>query len=85
MKIRNLGTSLGFEKIIIKNGLFICFFISNQMSPYFQSEIFDRIIARISDGTSGFEFKQSEGKLKLVARKVDNLEKALLMLKKLQQ
>ena len=55
------------------------------MSPYFQSEIFDRIIARISDGTSGFEFKQSEGKLKLVARKVDNLEKALLMLKKLQQ
>ena len=85
VKIRNLGTSLGFEKIIIKNGLFICFFISNQMSPYFQSEIFDRIIARISDGTSGFEFKQSEGKLKLVARKVDNLEKALLMLKKLQQ
>ena len=85
VKIRNLGTSLGFEKIIIKNGLFICFFISNQMSPYFQSEIFDRIIVRISDGTSGFEFKQSEGKLKLVARKVDNLEKALLMLKKLQQ
>ena len=56
--------------------------------------VFDNIIYMLEsnkipsfyfDGTSGFEFKQSEGKLKLVARKVDNLEKALLMLKKLQQ
>ena len=83
VKIRNLGAKLGFEKIIIKNGMFICFFIANQMSPYFKSDVFGKVIARINDNPV-FTFKQSEGKLKIVARGVDSLEKALSLLRKLQ-
>lgn len=85
VKIRNMGAKLGFEKIIIKNGMFICFFISNQMSPYFKSKTFEGVLARLQDSNIGFVFKQSEGRLKLVAKGVDSLEKAYLMLKKLQQ
>ncbi|MCR5547912.1 MAG: transcription-repair coupling factor [Bacteroidales bacterium] len=83
VKIRNLGAKLGFEKIIIKNGMFICFFIANQMSPYFKSDVFGKVISRINDNPV-FTFKQSEGKLKIVARGVDSLEKALSLLRKLQ-
>ena len=76
VKIRNAGSRLGFEKVIIKNGMFIAFFISNQMSPYFQSETFAHILDRINAGTCNLELKQTEGKLKIITRKVDSLAKA---------
>ena len=84
VKIRNAGSRLGFEKVIVKNGMFIAFFVSNQMSPYFQSEIFARILDRINSGTCNLELKQSEGKLKIITRKIDTLEKARAILGKLE-
>ena len=84
VKIRNLGASLGFEKVIIKNGLFICFFISNPMSPYFKSDLFGSVFGKIADNGNIFTLKQNENKLKIVARGADSLEKALRWLKKLQ-
>ena len=83
VRIRNLGISLGFEKIIIKNGLLICFFVSNQMSPYYKSNIFDHVLEKVGTDASRFEFKQSEGRLKLVARGIDTMEKAFTLLNKL--
>lgn len=83
LRIRNKGASLGLEKVIVKNGLLILFFISNQMSPYYQSKEFERILQRISENPSIFNLKQSEGKLKSVSRGVDSLERALSYLNKL--
>jgi len=83
VRIRNLGEKMGFEKIIIKNGLLIMFFISNPMSPYFKSELFLNIAAKSGEG-SGFTMKQSEAKLKLLARNVETLEKAWSLIYKLQ-
>ncbi len=83
VKVRNLGGRLGFEKIIIKNGLFIAFFIANQMSPYFQSDVFNRVLKRVNE-QGRLSLKQSEGKLKIVAREVDTMEKAFSLLTSLQ-
>ena len=84
VKIRNLGGHLGFEKIIIKNGLFIAFFISNQMSPYFKTKIFDNILGKISGYGSLFDLKQNEGKLKIVSRGINSMGAAYAHLSKLQ-
>ena len=84
VKVRNLGAKLGFEKIIIKNGLFIAFFISNQMSPYFKSQTFTKVLEKITKNDNIFALKQSEGKLKIVARGVESMEKAFSILSKLQ-
>ena len=83
VKIRNLGAKLGFEKIILKNGLFIAFFISNQMSPYYKSGIFSDVLEKSAEPDSVFSFKQSEGKLKMVARGIDSVDKAWTVLNKL--
>ena len=85
VKIRNAGARLGFEKVIVKNGMFIAFFISNQMSPYFSSDVFARIIEKINAGLYNLELKQSDGKLKIITRKVDTLGKARDILKKLEE
>ena len=83
VKIRNLGTRLGFEKIIIKNGMCICWFISLENSPYFKSDVFEKILATVSSGTTPFVLKQSDRKLKLVAHGVDGLQAAWSLLNKL--
>jgi len=84
VKIRNIGASMGFEKIIFKNGLFIAFFISNQMSPYYKSQAFQNMLAKIAENDRLFNLKQSEGKLKIVSRNIPSTEKALALIKKLQ-
>ena len=83
VKVRNLGASLGFDKIIIKNGMMIFFFISNPMSPYYQSSTFTRVLERVGENPM-FNMKQVENKLKLVVRNVDSMEKAYAVLSKLQ-
>ena len=84
VKIRNAGARLGFDKIVVKNGMFIAFFIANQMSPYFQSDVFTRVLDRVNAGVYNLEFKQSKGRLKLITRNVDSLQKARLILSKLE-
>ena len=83
VKVRNLGAKLGFEKIIIKNGLFIGFFISNQMSPYYKSGTFSEVLEKIAANDRIFTLKQSEGKLKIVARGVDSMDRAYSILSRL--
>jgi transcription-repair coupling factor (superfamily II helicase) len=84
VRVRNLGGKLGFEKIIIKNGLMIMFFISNPMSPFFKSKVFDRILENINSHSGTYNLKQVENKLKIVIRGVDSMEKAYSLLEKLQ-
>ncbi len=81
VRLRNTGASLGFEKIILKNSLFILFFTSNTQSKYYKSDTFTRILSRLAD-VPKFEMKQTD-KLKLVARGVESLASALELLRKL--
>ena len=83
VKIRNIGAELGFEKIIIKNGMLIMFFVGNSMSGYYQSDTFGRIMEHLASMPQ-LVLKQTEGKLKIVTRGVDSLDKALNILNKLQ-
>ncbi len=83
VKVRNLGASLGFDKIIVKNGMMICFFISNPMSSYYRSPVFNRVLERIGENPV-FNLKQVENKLKIVQRNVDSMMKAHSLLSKLQ-
>jgi len=83
VKVRNLAASLGFEKVIIKNGLFIAFFIENTMSPYYKSPVFERVLQKSAEESTGVTLKQSDSRLKIVARNVNSISAALQILKKL--
>lgn len=84
VKVRNLGSSLGFEKIIIKNGLLICFFVSNPLHPYYKSKVFSTVIKKIDSHNGLFALKQVDSKLKTVSRGVDSIRKAFEFIQKLQ-
>ena len=82
VKIRNLGAALGFEKVIVKNGILIAFFIANQMSPYYKSQVFATVLEK-SAAMPRYELKQTESKLKIVVRNVPSLKAAHSVLGKL--
>lgn len=83
VKVRNLGAELGFEKVIVKNGMLICFFVANQMSPYYKSDTFAKVIEKAGSTSSGFALKQVDGRLKIVTRGIGGMGAALQTLKKL--
>ena len=84
VKLRNLGSRLGFEKIIYKNKMLIAFFVKNQMSPYYKSKTFSDIIEKLA-GINGIKLSQSDkGMLKIVTKEVLTLDNAYLILSKLQ-
>ena len=84
VKIRNLGQLLGFEKIIIKNGMQIMFFVSNPMGGYYQSKVFETVLGKVNEHPTEYKFNQDGGRLRTVSRGIDSLEKAYSILKKLQ-
>ena len=83
VRIRQLGIKLGFEKIIIKNGVMIAFFISNPLSQYYRSDKFAKILDNVSLNPKLFELKQNDNKLRIFSRNVDGISKAYSILKKL--
>ena len=83
VKIRQLGQKLGFEKIIIKNGVMIAFFISNPMSKYYKSDRFSKILESLSAHPNIFELKQNDSKLRIFVRNIDSISKAYKILRRL--
>lgn len=81
VKIRNLGGKLGFEKIIIKNGMMIMFFISNPLSHYYKTKVFSDILNKVGQRENIFNLKQTDGKLKIVSRGINSLPSALSTLR----
>jgi transcription-repair coupling factor (superfamily II helicase) len=58
VRCRRIALSLGFEKLILKNGVLKCFFIANPESPYFTSKTFERILDFIQTKTNKAKLKQ---------------------------
>ena len=83
VRIRQLGQKLGFEKIIIKNGVMIAFFITNPLSQYYRSDRFSKVLENVNINPKLFEIKQPDGRLRIMVRNVDGISKAYDILKKL--
>ena len=83
VRIRQKGERLGFEKIIIKNGIMICFFIANQMSQYYRTDMFRRVLQSVASQERDFEIKDKDGRLRVISRNIKSIPEALSVLNKL--
>jgi transcription-repair coupling factor (superfamily II helicase) len=80
VKLRRLAMSLGFEKIILKNGIMIVYFISNQMSGYYQMPLFGKLIGYIQSQPKNFKVKQTPEKLYISIPNVKDVDVAYSIL-----
>jgi transcription-repair coupling factor (superfamily II helicase) len=58
VRCRKIAVELGFEKLFLKNENMKCFFVGNPESPYFQSELFNKILLFLQTGTNKARLKQ---------------------------
>ena len=83
IRLRLLAEKLGFEKILLKNKRFIGYFVTNQASPFYQSEVFSKILKFVQVNTQKVRLKEEKKKLSLTIRDIDSVEAANEQLKKL--
>ncbi len=76
IRIRLMAKKLGMEKIVIKNGQMICYFVSNLHSPFYQSESFDRIIRFASEHCREARLLENKGRRTMTVTGVGSAEQA---------
>lgn len=82
MRLRWLGKEIGFEKVVLKQNRLIGYFISDQDSPFYQSEKFQRVLHFLKDQPKA-QMKERNNKLYLTFGDVQTVNQALELLKPL--
>jgi len=59
VRCRWLAVQLGFEKMALKDETLRCYFINRPDSPYFESDLFRKVLAYLQTGTNKARLKQT--------------------------
>ncbi|MEN6618553.1 MAG: transcription-repair coupling factor [Rikenellaceae bacterium] len=76
VRLRRLAMELGFEKIVLKNGIMLAYFVSNQLSSYYKSEHFAKILEFLQKQAKRFRLKEQKDKLYITVNPVESVERA---------
>ena len=76
MRLKWLATSLGMERVIAKSGKMSCYFIQNQESAFYQTEVFGKIIQFVQEHPKHAQLKQSKKYLILSFQDVKSMAQA---------
>lgn len=85
LRLRWVCRRLGFERLVLKNGKMMCFFVEDPQSLYYESEVFHQFSGLIaSEGMlRGLRLKQSTRHLMLIKENIKSLSMAEDVLKSL--
>jgi transcription-repair coupling factor (superfamily II helicase) len=83
VRLRKLAIAIGFEKIVIKMGKLVGFFISNPESPFYSSEEFKQVIRYIQEHPKKVRMKETGPKLSLIFDHVTTINEAIVCLQQL--
>ena len=75
--LRVCGKRLGAEKIMLKQGKMYLYFVSNANSPYYQSDVFGRVLEYMTKNVRRCNLREANGKRSMVISDIPSLEAAL--------
>ncbi len=85
IRCRRVARELGFEKLILKNRQLRLYFISDPESPYFESEIFSRIMSHIQTQVNNARLKQVGKNFMLIVEGIDDMEQVYRFLDRIER
>jgi transcription-repair coupling factor (superfamily II helicase) len=83
LRCRWLAVALGFEKLIFKNKQLRLYFISNPESPYFEGEVFNKIMSTIQSSMRHARLKQVAKNFMLIVEDVRTIAQVEEVLQRL--
>lgn len=81
VRIRQLAAKLGFERIVLKNGIMLAYFISDQQSGYYKTTIFTNILKTITAHPNKIQVKEQTNKLFIKILGITSVEAAYNFIK----
>lgn len=83
VKLRWKAIRLSMERITLKNKEMICYFVSDQQSPFYQSAEFGKLVKYIQSSKTGGRLREKNSKLTLAFPNIPNVETADFILKEI--
>jgi transcription-repair coupling factor (superfamily II helicase) len=87
VRIKWIATHIGLEKVILKNGKFIGYFIADQQSDFYQSPMFSKVLQYVQSHSQQAKLKEKQTRnglrLLLTFERITSVEKALQVLEPL--
>ncbi|MBC7523192.1 MAG: transcription-repair coupling factor [Flavobacterium sp.] len=84
IRIKWIATKLGIEKLIMKQGKMICYFVSDQQSDYYASKQFQKVLQSVQKNSNLFKMKEKQTpnglRLLITFDNVKSINKALEMI-----
>lgn len=81
LRLKWIATHLGIEKLVLKQGKFLCYFVGDQQSDYYQSSRFHKVLQFVQKNANLCKMKEKETKnglrLLLTFENVKSIKKAL--------
>ncbi|MBR2135234.1 MAG: transcription-repair coupling factor, partial [Bacteroidales bacterium] len=77
VKLRHVAVKLGFEKIVLKQGMMLVYFVSDPQSAYYKTDIYQGVMSQIASRRIGkVNYQQEQNKLWVKVPGVDSIRKA---------
>lgn len=74
---------MGVERLLAKNGRMSMYFVSDQASPFYRSELFSRVLKFVQRQTVPCRFSEKNNKLSLVFGEVPRVEDLVRIVKRM--
>ena len=83
--LKFLAKQFGLERIILKSNKFIGYFVSDQQSKFYESPLFNSIIAFVQINSQKCKLSEKNGKLRIVINKVADVNQAIKKIKEIEK
>jgi transcription-repair coupling factor (superfamily II helicase) len=80
MRLQWLGKNIGFEKISLKKGVLRGYFLTNQQSKYFETEMFRQVLGFVQANPRRTNLKEVKSTLRLSIEGVRGIDEAIELL-----
>ncbi len=83
VRLRWIAGRAGIEKLVLKSRKMVAYFISNQQSPFYQSETFTRILSFVQSHPHLCRMKESNNKLMITFENISSVSEAVAVLRQI--
>ncbi len=83
VQLKWIAAEIGFDKIVVKNGIFLGYFPPNPQDKFYQSEKFRHIISYLSQNPKEATLKEKNNQLMMRKENVKNVDEVNLVLERI--